>query len=206
MSHPASRNRALTVEEYLRAEETATVRHEYVGGEVHAMTGGTLRHNRIALNVTTRLHAAARRGPCQIFVNDVKVRAASDVIYYPDVVVSCAAQDDRGVIARDPCVVVEVLSPSTRTTDRREKLANYKRIRSLRAYLVVEQRERAVERHWRHEGGAWWREEVSDVTDASSVAVPCPDAVLTLDEIYEGVTLRPIRDRLRRVREATAAR
>lgn len=201
MSHPASRTRALTVDEYLRMEEASPIRHEYVGGEVHAMTGGTLRHNQITLNLAAALRAAARGGPCRVYVNDVKARAAKDVIYYPDVLVACAPQDDRGVIARDPCLVVEVLSLSTRTVDRREKLAAYKRIPTLSAYLVVEQRERHVERHWRAEDGAWWREEVSDAAGTSRLTVPCPEAELTLDEIYEGVTLRPLRDRLRRVRE-----
>lgn len=77
----------LTVQEYLEMEETASVRHEYVGGMVYAMTGATKRHNRITGNVYARLLAAARGGPCRVYVEAVKLRV-EDVIYYPDVMVA----------------------------------------------------------------------------------------------------------------------
>ena len=56
----------LTIQEYLEMEETASVRHEYVGGMVYAMVGATKRHNRIAGNVYARLLAAARGDPCRV--------------------------------------------------------------------------------------------------------------------------------------------
>jgi Uma2 family endonuclease len=69
------------------------VRHEYVGGMVYAMVGTTKRHNRIAGNVYARLLAAARGGPCRVYMETIKLRV-EDVIYYPDVMVACGAEDD----------------------------------------------------------------------------------------------------------------
>ena len=90
----------LTVEEYLGMEETASVRHEYVGGMVYAMVGATKRHNRIALDIATRLLVAARGGPCHVYVEAV--------IYYPDVMVACGTGDDDPLVEDAPCLVVEV--------------------------------------------------------------------------------------------------
>lgn len=199
MSDPAA-HRPLSVEEYLRFEESSSVRHEFVAGEVYAMTGGTLRHNRIALNIATRLMTAARSGPCDVYINDVKLRIGDD-FYYPDVLVDCEPHDGAEVFVRDPCLAVEVLSESSRRTDRREKLEAYTRVHSLRAYLVVEQEVQRVERHWRDDQGAWRHDEVSATTGASVVPVPCPAAMLTLAEIYEDVDVPAAPTRPRRVRE-----
>ena len=199
MTDPAAR-RPLSVEEYLRSEEQGSVRHEFVGGELYAMSGGTLRHNRIALNIAARLMAAARGGPCQVYVNDVKLRIGDD-FYYPDLIVDCEPHDGADVFVREPCVVVEVLSDSTRRTDRREKLEAYMRLDALRAYLIVEQDTRRVERHWRGDGRAWRHEEVSAAAGTSIVPVPCPASELTLDAIYESVDLPTLGERPRRVRE-----
>lgn len=89
-------------------EETASVRHEYVGGMVYATVGATKRHNRIAGNVYARLLAAARGGPCRVYMEAVKLRV-EDVIYYPDVMVACGAEDDP-FIENAPRLAVEVAS------------------------------------------------------------------------------------------------
>jgi Uma2 family endonuclease len=83
-----------------------------------------------------------------------------------------------------PCLVVEVASPSTAVIDRREKLVAYKRIPTLEAYVIVEQDERRVQRHWRDDQGVWWDAEVSG---QGQVPFPCPETTPTLDEIYAGV-------------------
>lgn len=199
MPRPRRADLFLTPEEYLAFEETARVRHEYVAGRVYAMSGGSLRHARIIGNVYRRLHDATRGGPCTAYTQDVKVRADEQLFYYPDVVVGCAAQDEEDVVLTAPCLVVEVLSPSTRVVDVREKLSAYRRIGSLRAYLIVETRYRRVERHWPDVRGGW-RSEVVTPSAGGGVEVPCPQAVLTLDEVYEGVVYRP---RPRRLKERT---
>ena len=175
---------SLTVDEYLRLEESATVRHEYVGGEIFAMVGATKRHNRIIGNIFGRLWGAARDGDCRVYSEGVKLRVANDVIYYPDVMVSCGPEGEDPVVEDNPCLVVEVASSSTETTDRREKLAAYKRMPGLKAYLIVAQDRRWVESHVRGDNSVWQR---GDLVDEGRFSVPCPGTELTLAQIYEGL-------------------
>ena len=171
----------MTVEEYLRFDEGSPLKHEYVAGVAYAMAGVTLRHNRISLNIATRLDSLAGDGMCQVFVTDVRLRAADDIYYYPDVMVVCGRTAELDVVVTEPCVVVEVTSPSTARIDRGEKLMAYRAIPSLR---------RRVERHWRSDLAATWTHD--EVVGDGSVVVPCLDAELTLDAIYRGVDLATI--------------
>lgn len=198
MSESTSPDRRLSVEAYLRREARAQVRHEYVAGHVYAMTGATARHIKITLNVATHLRAAAG-GPCQVFVNDMKVRVDDDTVYYPDVVVVCSRVDDDAVCVSDPCLVVEVTSPSTRATDRREKLLGYGRLASLQAYLIVDHRRRRVE--WYVPGVDGLRLQAA-ITGEDGIDVPCPRTVLTLDTIYADVTLPAVGERASAYRSA----
>jgi Uma2 family endonuclease len=184
MNQSAVRHPPLSVEEYLRLEEMSSVKHEYVGGVIHALAGASKRHNQIAGNIYARLRAAARGGPCRVYIGDVKVRVTDDVYYYPDIVVSCSSESADPYVEDEPCLVVEVASPSTESTDRREKAAAYRRIPTLKAYLIVHQNRRRVERHYRDEDGSWWHAEVAG---EGSVPLPCPEIRLSLDEIYEDV-------------------
>ena len=174
-------------EEYFRFEEGSQARHEYVSGELYAMSGATFRHSTVALNIGARLLAAAGEGPCRVVLNDMRLQVAHDVYYYPDVLVICLPMNELDVTAREPCVVVEVTSPSTARTDRGEKLTAYKQVPTLRAYLIVDHRRRRVERHSRAgPDAAWLREEI---VGEGRVPVPCVDIDLTLDEIYRRVDL-----------------
>jgi Uma2 family endonuclease len=175
---------SLTVDEYLKLEESATIRHEYVAGEIYAMTGATRRHNRIAGNIYSALLGAARNGPCRVYVETVKLKVAADTIYYPDVMVACGPEPEDRYVESEPCLVVEVVSSSTETIDRREKLAAYKRMPGIEAYLIVAQDRSWVERHFRTEDGAWRR---ADLVNEGRFSVPCPEAELSLAEIYEGL-------------------
>jgi Uma2 family endonuclease len=178
----------MSLDEYLAFEERSPIKYEYVGGEVYAMSGVTTRHNLITLNFTTHLRAAARARGCRIFATDVKLRAAADRMYYPDVIVACGKAAEVELIIDQPTLVVEVTSPSTRATDRREKLDAYQRIPSLGTYLIVDQRRRHVF-VYRREGGEWLRDELSG---AGTIAIPMLGAELSLDDIYDDVTLPPL--------------
>jgi Uma2 family endonuclease len=176
----------MTVEEYLAFEAAADTKHEYVAGEVYAMSGVTRRHARIVSNLIFRLGGAARGGPCDV-LTEVKFRPRRDRFYYPDVMVVCTPGPDDDVVVRDPCLVIEVTSPSTARIDRGEKLDAYRKSAPLRAYLIVDHRRRRVERHWRDADGGWRREEL---VGEGRIELPCPaGGMLTLDEIYEGVEL-----------------
>jgi len=187
----------MSVEEYLRFENAAETKHEYVAGEVYAMEGGTMRHARIVSNVAGRLLSAARGGPRQV-VWAIKCRTPDDRFYYPDVMVVCTGGRDSDTVRRDPCLVIEVTSPITARIDRGEKLDAYRAVPSLQAYLIVDHRRRRVERHWRPDAargagskGAWRH---ADVVGAGIVPVPCPELDLALDEIYQGVEVGVVRE------------
>lgn len=179
--------KTMTVEEYFRFEESSPIRHEYVSGEVYAMTGGTARHGRIVRNVARHLDAIAGDGPCEVFTDNMRVAVGNDRYYYPDVMVNCASLGDLEVVAREPCVVVEVTSPDTARVDRGEKLDGYRRVSGLKGYLIVDHRRRRVECHWRASDADEWRRE--EIVGEGRVLVPCVDVELTLDEIYRRVEL-----------------
>jgi Uma2 family endonuclease len=179
----------MTVEEYLAFEENSPVRHEYVAGEVFAMSGVTTRHNLINLNLAQQFRAAAKKRGCRVFMSDVMLRATDDRFYYPDLVVACGKAGEVERIVEEPTIVVEVTSPTTRATDRREKLETYQRMPTLICYLIVEQRRRQVFLYSRASSGEWSREEI---VGSGEVVIPSVDARITLDEIYEDVPLPPL--------------
>jgi Uma2 family endonuclease len=176
----------MTVEEYFRFEERSPVRHEYVAGEVYAMSGATARHNRIVGNIF-RLLPVTRHGSCDVFMSDMRVQVARDRYYYPDVAIVCTPVAELDVVARDPCVVIEATSPGTARIDRGEKLDAYRAISTLQAYLIVDHRRRRVERHWRNALGSDWQRE--EIVGEGQLPVPCLDVELTLGQIYERVEL-----------------
>ena len=177
----------MTVEEYFRFDESSSIRHEYVAGEVYAMSGATVRHGRIAGNVFARLFPAARRGPCDVFMADMPVGVARDRYYSRDVAIVCTPVTESVTVARSPCVVVEVTSPSTARIDRMEKLDAYRSISTLEMYLIIDHRRRRVERHSKNAKSGKWQHE--EIVSEGRVRVPCLDVELTLDEIYERVEL-----------------
>ena len=184
--HPAGR--VMSLDEYLAFEEQSPIRHEYVAGEVYAMTGVTTRHNLITLNIAAHLRTAARARGCKVFATDVKLRVA-DRVYYPDVIVACGRGADVGLIVEEPTLVVEVTSPSTRATDRREKLESYRRLPSLRVYLIVAQRRRHVLAYARDAKGEWLRVEYAGQDE---IPLPALAMQMRLDDLYEGVQLPPL--------------
>jgi Uma2 family endonuclease len=186
----------MTVDEYFDFEERSPIRHEYVDGEVYAMSGATRRHSAIAGNIFVRLRTGARADQCRVHMSEVKLHLGR-VIYCPDVMVACGPEPADERIEDAPCLVVEVLSPSTERIDRHEKLSNYKTLSSLGTYLIVAQEERRVDRHWRDTSGHW-RHEV--FADRGVVPLPCDLAgvdSITVDEIYERVTMPTPAQRLR---------
>lgn len=187
MDRPPVQRRLMSLDEYLAFEEQSSIKHEYVAGEVYAMSGVTTRHNLITLNLTRGLHAAARARGCRVFATDVKLKAA-DRIYYPDVIVACGKAAEVELILEEPALVVEVTSPSTRATDRREKLDVYRRIPSLGMYLIVDQRRRHV-LVYRPQGGEWMRDEL---TGEGTIAISRLGIELSLDAIYDDVPLPPL--------------
>jgi len=184
----------MSVEEYLSFDDTSLARHEYVAGRVYAMSVSTARHNRIVANIHSRLRASTKYTECDTYFIELKVRAALDRSYYPDVVVVSNGYEGDALIADEPLLVVEVTSPSTRRIDHTEKLDAYRAIPSLRAYLIAEQRRRHVTLYSRETGGEWICEVI---IGSGRVSLPCINATLTVDEVYETVEFPPrVRERI----------
>ncbi|MFT5906382.1 MAG: Uma2 family endonuclease [Cryomorphaceae bacterium] len=135
------------IQEYLDGELVSDVRHEYIDGEVYAMSGGTRNHNRIAGNIFSLLDGKLEGGPCKPFINDINVRMQTlenDAFYYPDVVVTCDPEDDHELYVEKPSLIVEVLSDSTHRIDKNEKFFAYRSLESLNEYVIVSQKKKEV--------------------------------------------------------------
>jgi Uma2 family endonuclease len=155
------------------------------------MTGGSEEHNRIALNIASLLKSHLRGSGCKTFIADMKVQIQdavnrSDIFYYPDVMVTCDPQDQQRYYKTRPCLIVEVLSPSTEKLDRREKRLNYQTLPSLQDYLLVRQDRAEVELYHRDDSGFWppQRFTAGDILPLKSVKVE-----MAVSEIYDEVVL-----------------
>jgi Uma2 family endonuclease len=147
----------MTPQEYLEWEEQQPIKYEYINGEVFAMTGGTLPHNDIAINLTSALKNHLRGKGCKVQMVAVKVGVSKNgPFHYPDVMVTCDSQDlTARKIIYHPCLIVEVLSPSTEAFDRGDKFRNYRRIETLKEYVLIGADRMNVECYRLNEIGKW---------------------------------------------------
>ena len=172
----------LSIEQYLENEKTSEVKYEYIHGLVYAMAGASDEHNGIAVNLVAELANASRKHGCRIYMSDMKVRAASNVFYYPDVMVVCQKDSDR-YYKENPCLIVEILSASTATTDQREKLQAYLAIPSLQSYILIDSRKRHVVAYHHEQGN--WQEYTYQLTD--KINFSCLETRLGFEDIYQNL-------------------
>ncbi|MBF2005610.1 MAG: Uma2 family endonuclease [Chlorogloeopsis fritschii C42_A2020_084] len=176
----------MTIEEYLEWEVLQDCRYEYVNGKVFAMTGGTIPHNDITLNIYRVLYPHLRPRGCRINVADVKLQVSpNSPYYYPDVIVSC---DSRDLNARKfiqyPKLIIEVLSPGTEAKDRGEKFAYYRTISTLQDYILIDYEKIGVESYRRGEGRMWlyYPYTEGDIITIESIEFSC-----AIELLYENV-------------------
>jgi len=173
--------------QYVDLEEVSGVRHEFLDGQVWAMSGGSPDHAGVASNVIAILVNHLRGRPCRVYSADLRVRApATGLGTYADVTVICGKleldpEDRKGHTALNPRVIVEVLSPSTESYDRGEKLAHYKQIPALEEVLFVAHDRREVEIVRRELDGSWSRHVAGAGTAARLASLECD---VFVDEIY----------------------
>lgn len=170
----------MSFDEFLDFEDGVEFRHEYIGGAAYAMAGGTRAHNRIGLRLATRLLAVAEPVGCRVYINDVLFKAGADA-FYPDVMVACGPEVDPR-FETSPCLVIEVVSPSTEKYDRTAKHAAYTNVDSVLAYVMVsgDPNEPWVEVH-RRAGDLWFRDRLGP-TDA--LRLKCPEVTIPVSEIF----------------------
>lgn len=145
----------MTEDEFVAFELASAERHELVDGVVRAMTGASIRHNDVALNLAMLLRRAATGTGCRVNIEGVRLRVNSRRHYYPDVMVTCEPADDPYAQSA-PCLIAEVLSPTTASIDRGEKRLAYLAMPSLRHLLLIDLEAEAVEHVWRRDAGDAW--------------------------------------------------
>jgi Uma2 family endonuclease len=178
----------IPVVDYLAGELNSPVKHEYLGGVVYAMAGGSNRHNQLATNALISLGSRLRGRSCRAYNSDTKIRLrlSREVrFYYPDVSVVCRSNPDNETFQDEPVVVIEVLSDSTRRVDEGEKKDAFLTIPSLTTYLLAEQDRPAVVAYRKTERGV--EREVYQGMDAS-ISLPEIECELQLSEVYEGIS------------------
>ena len=179
----------ITEAEYLTAERASVLRHEFVGGQMLAMSGASLDHGLVVSNLVASLHGQLAGRDCFVVANDLSVRVAATAEYfYPDVLVVCGDPefvDERRDVLLNPRVILEVLSPSTKNFDRGEKFASYRLVPGFLEYVLVAQDRCHVEHHERQADGRWLLTEIKSA-----------DAILSLRSIGCALPLREIYRRL----------
>ena len=179
----------ISIEDYLEGEQHTDTKHEYLAGQVVAMGGASDKHGLIAGSLYAALLPAARRKGCQLFIADMKVRVNHDsdsYFYYPDLLLSCQPDDrESAYYRRHPCLLVEVLSPSTERIDSREKLLAYRLLPSLREYLLLRQDRVQADVYQRGDEGRWEHHTFTQPDDV--LALRCLDAAVSLREVYADV-------------------
>jgi Uma2 family endonuclease len=179
-----------TPEEYLALERNAEFRSEYIDGQIVAMSPGAGRpHNLIVAALVYELQGHLMDGPCEVYPSTqrVKVSASGDYLY-PDVIVSCDPQFEAGSSDNllTPVLIIEVLSDSTKRRDREQKFAKYKRIESLREYVLLSQKEPSVERYVRE--ADFWHYTLITGLDAS-LALTSVGVEIPLKRLYQKALL-----------------
>jgi Uma2 family endonuclease len=182
----------ISPEEYLALERESEIRHEYFRGEMFAMSGGTRVHSLIATNLIGALWVALDGLPCEPHGSDMRIKISATGLYtYPDVSVVCGEpgfDDGRKDTLLNPVVVAEVLSPKTEAYDRGDKFANYRRIESLREYILISQDRVLVERFVRH-GEEWLLTEINNLEE--SLRLDSIGCQISVRSIYKRVEFPP---------------
>jgi Uma2 family endonuclease len=174
-----------SLRDYLDVEEMSPIKHEYLGGEIVAMAGGTPEHAALSAAVVLLLGEQLRGGPCRPYSSDLRLRVlATGLATYPDAAVVCGevqTDPESPTHVTNPTVLVQVLSASTEDYDRGEKREHYQRIESLREYVLVSQDRPRVELFSRSSDGAWSQ---STYGSGETIDLPSIKCRLSVDELY----------------------
>lgn len=176
----------LGLQEFVDWENEQPGRNEFYRGEVFAMTGGRRTHGTVVANLIRHLGNALAGSPCRAFSESMKLQIGDEAVLYPDVFVTCDASDlATDTIFRSPVLVIEVLSPSTQSYDRSLKFALYRKLESLREYVLIDPETRRIDAFRRGSDGRW---DIHDLSADAHVGFPTLGITLDLPAIFDGVT------------------
>ena len=180
----------LTPQEYFAWEEQQLHKHEYIEGQVYAMSGGSVNHGRIAIRFTSMFDSHLQGSSCIIGNSDIKVKVVKTENYtYPDVSVTC---DDRDKLTTQyityPSLIVEVLSPSTEAYDRGGKFRLYANNPVLRDYLLVSSTSVEIDLYHKKDNGEWI---ILNYKEGDMIELKSINLTFAIAQIYQGLTLTP---------------
>lgn len=179
-----------TYEDYLWMEQSSTVKHEYLDGQIYAMTGGTPEHSRLKVRITSELEKQLKGGRCEVYDADLRIRVLeTGLSTYPDASVICGSvrpdpEDKNG--ATNPTLLVEVTSKSTERYDRTDKFNHYQQVPTLQEYVLVSHRKREIEVRRRGSREEW---SAFVVRAGERIELTSINCVLDVDTIYEGIAV-----------------
>lgn len=180
----------MSPEEFLVWERAEEFRHEYRDGEIVAMSGARRAHNLISVNMTRELSTSLRGRDCETYASEMRVWIPKSRLYtYPDIVVVCGEPqfiDDEFDTLLNPIVVVEILSESTESYDRGRKFEQYRRLDTLKEYILISQSRPYVERFVKHGDGFWRLAEFNG-----------PEAVLVIESLGISISLTAIYEKVK---------
>ncbi|CAG5073277.1 hypothetical protein DYBT9623_04758 [Dyadobacter sp. CECT 9623] len=177
-----------TISEYLKLEEESEIRHEYYDGEVFAMAGTLMNHNRIVGKLRAIFEKRFQPDGCDVFTENIKTEVTPDLCYaYPDLILTCAADDRDGIyLVKHPTILVEVLSKTSISKDKGFKLRMYRQIPSLQHYLLVSQNEFYVELYSRSiHNNLWNYQNFEDPAD--KIVFEALKFEILMSTIYENI-------------------
>jgi len=179
----------ITEEEYLEFERNSEIKHEYYDGEIFATSGASEAHNLIVANLIAILGLHLKKKPCRVYPSYMRLKIEKTKVYaYPDVMIVCGHDkfaDNKEDMLLNPDVIIEVLSDSTESYDRGKKFGHYRKIVSLKEYVLISQNVPKIEKFVRTENYLWIFSATDErITDMSLESVGC---TLNLDEVYDKV-------------------
>ena len=176
----------LSVEEYFIFDAESEIKHEYIDGEIYAMTGGTLKHSRISANSTIAIGRQLDESLCALYSSDMRVKISRSRFVYPDLSAVCGTPrlEDNELTLLNPTLVVEVTSPTSIEYDRVTKRDFYREVASIQAYLVIDQHRIYTELFSRADAG-WLLQVFTDTSD--EIPLTMLNCNLPLAKVYRGI-------------------
>lgn len=177
----------ISPEDYLAGEEISHIKHEYIDGQIYAMAGASDAHVTISLNLASLLRNHVRGTGCRVYMADMKAQIdTANIYYYPDVIVTCDARDREFTnYKKYPCLIVEVLSPTTEAFDRGDKFSDYQQLETLQEYVLISQKHQRLDCFRRNAEGFWV---LQFYYPGSEIHLASIDFRTSLDALYEDVT------------------
>lgn len=189
VKEPAPKYNYISPEEYLEMERASDVKHEYHDGEIFAMAGASMRHNHVFHNVYVALGNSLKGKNCKPFNSDLRIHIPEKNLYtYPDISIICGKPETTDLFkdnVKNPAVIIEILSKSTKGYDKGAKFTLYRHIKTLKEYILIDSDSALIELYVRQPDNSWNLTEYSQQND--NIYIPSIGTTLFLSAIYEDI-------------------